>query len=275
MLSWLRRAAWLHFLLIGGALLLVYHAVAPRPPGRTIVVTGAVRDGLRADWRRRTGSLPSADEERGLVRRWVDNEVLYREALAEGLDRGDVIIRRRLEQKMEFLLDAAADAREPSDAELQALLAADAARFARPARLGLEHVFIARDCHADAPAEAVRLGHLLDGGAAPQTLGDPFVRGRSFASVRPSELAAIFGPAFARAVTELAPDAPGGDGRRWSPPIASSFGLHLVRVTARVPGALPAVAEVREPLRILWRERERASLRTRGLERLRRRYVVR
>ena len=190
-------------------------------PGRTIVVTGAVRDGLRADWRRRTGSLPSADEERGLVRRWVDNEVLYREALAEGLDRGDVIIRRRLEQKMEFLLDAAADAREPSDAELQALLAAEAARFARPARLGLEHVFIARDRHADAPAEAARLGRLLDGGAAPQTLGDPFVRGRSFASVRPSELAAIFGPAFARAVTELAPDAPGGDGRagrRRSPP---------------------------------------------------------
>jgi hypothetical protein len=268
--QWFRRAAWLHFLLIGGALLLLYRAVAPRPPGRTIVVTGAVRDGLRADWRRRTGTLPSADEERGLVRRWVDNEVLYREALAAGLDRGDTIVRRRLVQKMEFLLDAAADAREPTDRELAQLLAAEPNRFARPARLGFEHVFVARDRHANPPAEAARLAALLDGGAAAATLGDPFVRGRRFAGVSPREVANIFGPAFARAVSELPLD-----GTRWSAPIVSSFGLHLVRVTAREPGALPALAEVREPLRTLWRERERTTLRQAGLERLRRRYVVR
>ena len=269
MLQWLRRAAWLHFLLIGGALLLLYRAVAPRPPGRTIAVTGAVLDGLRADWRRRTGTLPSADEERGLVRRWVDGEVLYREALTAGLDRGDVIVRRRLVQKMEFLLDAAADAREPTEAELAALLAQEAERFARPARLGFEHVFVARDRHADPPGEAARLAAALDGGAAAATLGDPFLRGRRFDGVSPSDVAGIFGPAFARAVSELPADG------RWSPPIVSSFGLHLVRVTARTPGATPALAEVREPLRALWRERERTALRAAGLERLRRRYVTR
>jgi len=269
MRDWLRRAAWLHFLVIGGALLLVYRAVAPRPPGRTITVTGAVRDGLRADWRRRTGKLPTADEERGLERRWVDNEVLYREALAAGLDRGDVIVRRRLVQKEEFLLDAAADAREPSDAELAGLLTQESARFARPSRLGFEHVFVARDRHADPAAEAARLAARLDGGAAPETLGDPFVRGRRFDAVSPSEVANVFGPAFARAVSELPADG------RWSPPIVSSFGLHLVRVTTRVPGARPALADVREPLRELWRERERSTLRARGLEALRRRYVVR
>lgn len=269
MRDWLRRAAWLHFLVLGGALLLVYRAVAPRPPGRTIAVTGAVLDGLRADWRRRTGKLPTADEERGLERRWVDNEVLYREVLAAGLDCGDVIVRRRLVQKMEFLLDAAADAREPSDAELAALLAEEPARFARPARLGFEHVFVARDCHADAAAEAARLAARLDGGAAAAALGDPFVRGRRFDAVSPSEVANVFGPAFARAVSALPADG------RWSPPIVSSFGLHLVRVTARAPGALPALADVREPLRELWRERERSTLRAEGLEALRRRYVVR
>jgi hypothetical protein len=268
MLDWLRRAAWLHFLVLGAALLLLYRAVAPRPAGRRIAVTGAVVDGLRQDWKRRTGKLPSAEEERGLVRRWVDGEILYREALAEGLDRGDVIVRRRLVQKMEFLLDAAAEAREPSDAELQRLLAEEAARFAQPARLGFEHVFVARDRHADPPAEAARLRALLDGGAAPAALGDPFVRGRRFEGVSPREIEGIFGPAFARAVVELAV------GSVWSAPIVSSFGLHLVRVSARVPGAMPALATVREPLRTLWRERERARLRQEGLERLRRRYEV-
>src|SRR5260370_1160777 len=110
-----RREPWGHFVLLGAALLLVYRPVAPRPPRRRIEGGGALGDGLRQEHRRRTGALPTADEERALVQRYVDSEVLYREALAEGLDRGDLIVRRRLVQKMEFLLGAGADGREPTD----------------------------------------------------------------------------------------------------------------------------------------------------------------
>src|SRR4051812_42950996 len=104
----------LHFLAIG-ALLFMLHARLHPPGGERIVVSSAFLDALRQDHARRTGHPPTADEERGLVERHVDEEVLYREALALGLDRGDVIVRRRLIQKMEFVIRDAAPAAEPSD----------------------------------------------------------------------------------------------------------------------------------------------------------------
>ncbi|MGZ3444026.1 MAG: peptidylprolyl isomerase [Polyangia bacterium] len=262
------REPWVRFLLLGAALLALHRLVAPRPPGRRIDVDGALVDGLRQEQRRRTGALPTADEERALVQRYVDSEVLYREALAQGLDRGDLIVRRRLVQKMEFLLEADADGREPSDEALRALLGDEAARFSRPARLTLEHVFVARDRHADARAEAEELRTRLAAGDEAARLGDPFLRGRRFAQVSARELAGVFGEPFADAVAALPDD-------RWSAPIESSFGLHLVRVSARTAARPATLDEVRAPLRQLWRERQRAALRRAGLERLRRRDEVR
>jgi hypothetical protein len=264
----LLRKPWVRFLLLGAALLALHRLVAPRPPGRRIDVDSALVDGLRQEQRRRTGALPTADEERALVQRYVDSEVLYREALAQGLDRGDLIVRRRLVQKMEFLLEADADGREPSDEALRALLGDEAARFSRPARLTLEHVFVARDRHADARAEAEELRTRLVAGDEAGRLGDPFLRGRRFAQVSARELAGVFGEPFADAVAALPDD-------RWSSPIESSFGLHLVRVSARTAARPATLDEVRVPLRQLWRERQRAALRRAGLERLRRRYEVR
>ncbi|MDB4968091.1 MAG: hypothetical protein JWN44_3780 [Myxococcales bacterium] len=263
----LRREPWVHFLVIGAALVLLHHLVAPRPPGRRIEVGAGVVDGLRQEHRRRTGAMPTVEEERALVRRYVDGEVLYREALAEGLDRGDLIVRRRLVQKMEFLLEAEADRREPTDAQLAALLRDEAARFARPARLTFEQLFVARDRHADVRAAAEALRARLAAHEDPARLGDAFLRGRNFPSLSGREIAGIFGQPFADAVAAL----PEGS---WSAPVASSFGLHLVRVSTRTADRAPALDEVRAPLRQLWIERQRAEQRRAGIERLRRRFDV-
>lgn len=259
---------WVHFLLLGVALLLLHRLVAPRPPGRRIDVGGSLVDGLRQEHRRRTGALPTADEERALVQRYVDSEVLYREALAQGLDRGDLIVRRRLVQKMEFLLEADADGRHPSDEELAALLREEPARFALPARLTFEQLFLARDRHPDMRAAVEQLRARVAAGEDPARLGDPFLRGRSFTLASRRDIAGIFGQPFADATAALPDDA-------WSPPIESSFGTHLVRVTGRTPASPPTVAEARGQLRQLWLDRERAVQRRAGIDRLRRRYDVR
>ena len=143
--TWLREPL-LHLLLAGGGLLLVHRAVAPRR--ERITVGAEERAALRADQQRR-GGAPSAEDERQRVERFIDSELLYREALARGLDRGDVIVRRRLIQKMEFLLEAEADA-EPPEAELAAALAASPGRYALPERLSLEQVFLSTERPAGA-----------------------------------------------------------------------------------------------------------------------------
>lgn len=265
---WLREPL-LHFVVLGVALFALHRWVAPPGAGRRIVLSDEVIHGLRQDHLRRYGSLPNADEQTAIIQQFVDNEVLYREALALGLDRGDIVVRRRLVQKMEFLTEDLEPIPEPTDAVLQAYLDAHAEHYAIAARVALAHVFISTDRHADhAAADAGQLRQQLLAGADSTALGDPFLRGRDFASSTQAELSAVFGAAFAAQVMSL----PVGS---WSEPIRSSYGLHLVRVTAHADGHAPNLAEVRAAVRRDWQEERRAEVNRLALARLRQRYDIR
>ena len=166
-------------MLLGSGVFWLYGQLGPRDAAHTIELTAADVDALRLDQRRRVGTAPTPAEDAALIERFVDDEVLYREALGMGLDRGDIIVRRRLLQKMEFLLEGLHPVPEPSDVELAAYLAAHADRYRAPARIDLTHVFVSRDRHgAAAQAVATGLRAALEAGGEPSTLGDPFLRGR-------------------------------------------------------------------------------------------------
>jgi hypothetical protein len=270
MLSRVLREPLLHFACLGAALFLLHRILSPAPPRRIDVTTEAVW-GLARDHERRTGAPPSDEVLRGLLSRYLDDEVLYREALALGLDRGDVIVRRRLIQKMEFLAEqteAQDEDQEPTDAELQAHLDRQPDRYTLPARASLVHVFVSRDRHGARLAEqAEALRARLLRGEDPAGLGDPFPRGQVLREQREADLAGALGPDLARAALALPEGA-------WSPPLPSSYGLHLCRVTARTPARAPRLAEVRAEVRrdLLHERRERA--RRAALDRLRRGYEI-
>jgi hypothetical protein len=265
---WLREPL-LHFA-IGGALLFwLYDRVAePHAASDRIVVSAELVSALRADHQRRTGKPPSAAEEQALIDRHVEQELLYREALALGLDRGDIIVRRRLVQKMEMILEAAPAPREPSDVDLQTYLDTHAARYAQPQRLSLTHVFASTQrWGADAKAHAAQLRADLLAGADPTQLGDPFVHGGRLNGRAPAELASLFGPDFAGALAPL----PLGI---WSEPLPSAYGQHVVRIDSRTAGSVPALGEVRGRVREDWLQAQREAAREAGLQRLRARYTV-
>jgi peptidyl-prolyl cis-trans isomerase C len=256
------REPLVHFLVLGVALLAVERRALPAG-GREIVVDAAAVRGLAADHERRTGLPPTPAEQAALVTRWLEDEALYREALALGLDRGDVIVRRRLVQKMELLTEDLEPVPAPDDATLAAWLAAHADRYAAPLRVSLEHVFV-----AGAHPEAARaLGARLAAGADARALGDPFLHGRTFAARTTGELARVFGDGFARAAAAL----PAGT---WSAPIRSSYGLHLVRVTARDAGGPAALAAVRDAVARDWTAAEREQANRAARARVRARYRV-
>lgn len=261
----LAREPLLHFAVLGAALFAL-HARVARPPPERIEVSAAFVDALRAEHRERAGREPDADETRRLVDRFVEEELFYREALAQGLDRADLIVRRRLVQKVELL--ARAQVREPTEDDLAAHLAANPDRYRAADAVSFRHVFVSRDRHgAAAPARAEGLLASLRAGTDPGTLGDPFLLGATFARRTRADLETAFGPTFA----EAALAAPPGE---WSGPLTSTFGEHLVRVDARAGGQLPALAAVRARVREdLLRERRDAAVRA-EVERLRRRYHV-
>jgi hypothetical protein len=239
------REPLLHFVLLGAALFALHALMTPEPAAmaeaRTVDVSDGFVEALRRRHRQRTGAEPTADELESLVSAHVREEALVREARQAGLDRGDPIVRRRLVQKIEFLIAASVEVPAPTDAELGAEVEAHPERYRRPDRTSFEHVFFARDrrgerAAADATAVLAAL-RAADGGEAHRR-GDPFLLGHAHRRKTGSEIARGFGPAFAEALVAL-PDG------QWSDPIESAYGLHLVRVTAREPGGMPPLDSIR------------------------------
>ncbi len=265
---WVREPL-LHFLALGAVLFAGHRWVAPPALTTRIVLSASVIRGLRQEHLRRNGSAPTPDEEAALIRRYVDNEILYREAVVQGLDRGDIIVRRRLVQKMEFVLEGAEPLPEPTDADLEAYLNTHAERYAVAARATLTHVFASADRYgADAAQVAKEFRAQVLAGADPSGLGDPFLRGRDFAQRTERDLAGIFGAAFGAQVMSL-PVGP------WSEPLRSSYGFHIVRVGERTEGRLPRLDEVRSAVLGDWQEEQRAQAQRAALARLRQRYEIR
>lgn len=187
-------------------------------------------------WRR----PPTETEMKGLIDDFVKEEIAYREALALGLDKDDTVIRRRLRQKLEFLLSADTE-QSPTDEELQAYLTKHADRYAVEPEISFEQVYFDPSRRADTiDADiAAALADLKGEGATKASeLGDVTMLPPSVDLSRLSLIARDFGDQFAKAIVEL-------ETRQWSGPISSSFGLHLVRVNERRPGRLATLAEVR------------------------------
>ena len=177
-------------------------------------------------WTRQWRRPPTDEELTGLVADHLKEEVLAREAKALELDVGDTIVRRRLAQKMAFLLDDTIRTAEPPEAELRALYETRPDLVRTPARVSFSQVFFRRE-QGDGRARA-SLAALSDAAAIPDEQGDRLLLGDTFADQDEQALTNLFGASFAQAVLAL----PVG---RWSGPVESGYGLHLVKVTAASP----------------------------------------
>ncbi len=265
---WWREPA-LHFVIIGAGVFALDAWKHPRSSPLDVEVSASYVRGLSEDHMRRYGRAPTRDELRAEVDRFVREEVLYREALSMGLERGDLIVRRRLVQKMEFFLEDVAPPRAPTDAELRAYLTAHADRYAAPPRLSLRHVFFdrgRRGDHLDADAHASLAR--LSAGADPAAEGDPFVSGATLTDVERARVEADLGATFTRAAESAPLDA-------WSGPAESPYGLHLLRVTSRTAGRARTLDEVRDRVASDWRDEAREAANRASYRRVADRYRVR
>ncbi len=251
----LLREPLLHFLALGLALFALFEWRGGGGAGRIVVTSGQLQH-LAAGFARTFQREPTEEELKGLVDEHVKEELAVREAVAQGLDRDDPIVRKRLRQKLEFLAEDAVEQAPPGDPELLAWMAAHPEAVRAEPRVALRQVFL-RAAGPGADAVAVRLlARLRAAGPAADTagLGDPTTLPPSLPLGPAREVALTFGEGFARAVAA----APTGE---WTGPIPSTYGLHLVLVVERSGGAAPGLDEVR-PLvfREVVAERRRQAL---------------
>ena len=247
----LRSEPLVHFAAIGCVLFAIHAVCAPRHAD-TLTVDAARADATRSALTRKLARPPTPAETAAALLLELDEERLYREALALDLDEGDPIVRRRMIQKLRFVQEDLAAA-EPDDADLLAHRDHHPDRYTTPARLAVTHVFAARDRHADPRAAAESFKTQLQAGADPATLGDLDVHGRSFGARPLSAYAGLFGDDFAAVLSNMSEGT-------WSL-APSALGWHVVRVDARAPARLPDLATLRPRLRADWdaRRREAAS----------------
>ena len=271
----LLREPLLHFLVIGAGLFLLYGLLnrGQSDAPREIVISEARVEALAGNFATVWMRPPTAVELKGLIDDYVAEEVYYREAVAMGLDQDDTVIRRRLRQKMEFISEDVAAATEPTEAQLQAYLEQHADKFALPATLTFQQVYLSPERRREAVrADAEKLLAELQAGrgpADPTEAGDATLLPATMEAASPQVIVNTFGEEFARQIDEAAVG-------QWSGgPIESGFGLHLVKVSERVAGSAPSLAEIRPIVLREWQSEQRRALNESFLDTLRSKYEVR
>jgi hypothetical protein len=267
------REPLLHFILLGAVMFAIYGLVSQErgaKPGHIIVTQGTV-DNLAATFARVWRRPPTDQELEGLIQDYVREEVLYREALALGLDRDDTLIRRRLRQKMEFVSEDVAAQAEPSEDDLRTYLQAHPEAFAIEPCVTFRQVYLdplRRGAHLARDIDRLRaeLRH-RDDTADLAELGDGVLLAHRFDNVSATEVRTIFGDTFAAGLSALTLG-------HWQGPVPSGYGVHLVYVSERTAGRIPELAEVREAVRRARANAQRLDASETFYQTLLRRYTV-
>jgi hypothetical protein len=260
------------FLALGAMLFALYGLAGKRSadaPDKIVVSASRIAnlgDGFARTWRR----PPSEQELQGLIEDYIRDEVFYRGGRAAGLDRDDVVIRRRVRQKMEFLAEDMS-VLEPSDEQLAAYLASNPERFRAEDQITFHQVFLSATRRANTiESDSKQVESVLtraDGAVDATALGDPFLLGDEFRGVSPSKLTSIFGEDFFKQIAAM-------ETGRWQGPISSAFGQHFVFISERISGRLPSLDDVRPAVRREWTNTRRLEAEQKLYASLRERYEI-
>lgn len=266
----------LHFLLIGLLLFGIYAYMnrgraGTQSPRQIVLSVDDLRTMtayFQSQWRR----PPTPEEFQAMVEDKIKEEVLYREGLVMGLDKGDTIVKRRMAQKVQFLAEDVATAHEPSTAELKAWFEKNTDKFALPSRYSFRHVYFSPDkrgtnAHDDATKALARIAGQPEDGAQITSVADRFMFQDYYGDRAPSAIAKEFGPQFAVALEKVKPGS-------WQGPIESGYGWHLVFVDNVIPGRIPAFEEVESDVKTAWLGEQKAQALEKAYKSLRSKYTV-
>lgn len=264
-----------HFFIIGA---LIYGAYAytggqtVEDNNKRVVITAGEIAWLKDVWKKRWNRAPTQNELQGIVKQLLRERVLAREATAMGLDKDDIVIRRRLMQKLVYLSQNLLSGVTPSEEALAAYFAKNAKAYEKPAVLTLSHVFFDPDKRGaqaldEAKAKKLVLAKLKAAPEDARGYGDPFMLQSYYPKRTYAALAKLFGSGF---VEKL----PGLSERAWHGPVLSGYGVHLVYIHHRQDARLAKLKDVKDQVLRDWQDDRRKALSEKYLSGLLKRYAV-
>ena len=262
----------LHFLIVGLGFFLLFKILNPEQENyKTIVVDKDVllthlqyrSKAFNNDvFEKRLAEMPE-DELNQIIQEYVREEVLYREAMALGLDQEDYIIKRRMIQKVEFMTEGVVDALiVPTDKEVNQYYQENKENYFLPPLVTFTHVFfsIEQRNREQAAKSAEKEYKYLNKHAVPFEMatsrGDRFHYHTNYVERDPEYVASHFSKTFAERIFEASPS------YQWIGPFESIYGYHLVMVTSSEPGRYPELTEIRDKVKQdtkYWQKQQRNS----------------
>lgn len=255
------REPLIHFIVLGTALFILSSLWSKFITRRdmTIVVRAAEIERQATIFAGENHRQPTDEDIQALIFAYIQEQALMREALRLGLDEDDTIIRRRLAQKMRFLLEDIDPPTIPDDAVLHDWFMHHQSEFTRPEKRSFRHIFLSPTIHSDdIDSQAQRLLKQVTAQNW-KTLGDPFMMTRQYTHVSAENIKHLFGEQFSQALFALP------DKDRWQGPIGSAFGLHLIYIDAIQATTIPDFATIKAEVSTHWQNTQR---RKNNLERL-------
>ena len=267
----LLREPFVHFVLLGGLLFVGHSAWQTHvtKSDRTILVSPAEMERQAQIFASENQRAPSDADLEGLLFAHIEEQALMREAKRLGLDEDDTIIRRRLAQKMRFMIDDIGAPELPSRSELEAWFKDNPDRFMRPETRSFEHIYLSPKGRSEtvvSVAQAKLDDPALDADWKYQS--DPFMTGLSFTKLAQPAVQRDFGTAFAKNLFAL-PNTSG-----WQGPINSAFGVHLVRLTNVTTEYLPEFTTIQAEVEAVWLDEAKRIENTEALKNLIGKYRV-
>ena len=235
----LLREPLVHFLLIGLGLFFIYGLVNTKPTQNEIIIDDGLINEIVAKWELQRNRQPTLEELSGLVNEFVEQEVLYQEALEMNLDHNDEIVKRRLAQKMEFISDGLAESLQPTEEMLIKYFEDKKDNYSKDPVYTFSNVYFSQDKRSDAYSDAknaLKLGSM-------EGMGDPISLPETYTNASAFVISRDYGTSFANNLDTL-------EIGKWTGPINSGLGVHLIFIKEKKAGGLYSFEEVRDKVSV-------------------------
>lgn len=225
-----------------------------------------------SEWESRWNRPPTQQEIDGIIQSYIREAVLYRQAVAMGLNEDDPITRRRMAQKLEFLTSDLAMMVQPEEAELESYFEQNKETYRQPDQVTFSQVFLDPDAREEATLEdAAELLVQLQAAGKPDAstleAGDQNMLQSYFQAATEMDVARQLGSGFSESVTAL-------EAGKWHGPVLSGYGVHLVYVYDHQFAPPAEFENVRAAVLENWQIEKREKFNADFLESLKSRYEI-
>jgi hypothetical protein len=245
---------------VAAALLFLIHEVATSVRGNVVVIDPVALEVRLWQLEAELGRPLSEAERLAVESRYVDEQILVREARSLELNQDERIDEILVQRMLDVL---SADAIHPEEEELQRFYAGNLTRYTAPPSRTLTEVVV----FGSSPP--VELEEQLSAGVRPEDVGmSPALRRRELGRMTMDDLAGLVGFVMAEKVFE-------GEIGRWVGPFRSLEGEHWFFAAAVHEAGPRPLPEVRDEVRLDWIAEREAELLAERVAALRRQYTIR